>query len=457
MANEGDAAFAKQRRAEPWSWAESASLASDQSPLFMPQRGSSRRNTPSGSQMKQAAATSPVEFYRSSSQTTDAATEAWVVMLWRRIDRDNSGFITRKELECDEFTNLMKTVIGGDERGGGGASYSRSSMNMREAIQLCLRKADTNSDGKLSFEEFRAFMANLREAKNSKAHLIFSLFDLDANGYIDREEFVGLIRYFLGHNPTQEQLECEWLRLLNEGDGYGGQEATKSMFFRWLRTSEITALRVHAPPLTPPAKSRSMGSLGSPGHPRRSTCKPLSQCPKWIKHFTSGLDKGHVNDVLPKGRRTYFSKAQSDGQLRRFFSDHEGFEKQIAVLDEGGKPPPEPRCALFPSVLSSAGGTPMTLPGRHNPGGTMRDNATKQISRWEDNFVLPLRYRCRSFPGYPNAYYRPLADRATFSEPDRLPPARQRRGLVWPPPTQQARSEDEVKPTRLTTLEAIPW
>ena len=56
-------------------------------------------------------------------------------------DADNSGFIDREELKA-VMTKLM------------GASLSE------EELDAMMKEADTNSDGLVSFEEFKAMMGN---------------------------------------------------------------------------------------------------------------------------------------------------------------------------------------------------------------------------------------------------------------------------------------------------------
>ncbi|CAE7388073.1 unnamed protein product, partial [Symbiodinium pilosum] len=118
--------------------------------------------------------------------------DEWASRLWHRIDRDRNGFITSKELDCEEFHNIVRAAVAPvTGTSTGGATYARKQVNIDAAIQLCLRKADLNNDATLSFREFRSLMRCLRKPRMAQhtANLVFALFDLDGNGYIGRDEF----------------------------------------------------------------------------------------------------------------------------------------------------------------------------------------------------------------------------------------------------------------------------
>ena len=37
--------------------------------------------------------------------------DEWAARLWHRIDRDRNGFITSKELDCQEFHNILRAAV----------------------------------------------------------------------------------------------------------------------------------------------------------------------------------------------------------------------------------------------------------------------------------------------------------------------------------------------------------
>eukprot|EP00971_Amphidinium_carterae_P242995 4824732-Amphidinium_carterae.1 len=86
-------------------------------------------------------------------------------------------------------------------------SYTgRAQINFKQALLYCLRKADLNKDGVLSFEEFRAMLWTLRwpSAAEDASTLLFALFDVDGDQLINREEFRQMYRFYMGSDPTEE-------------------------------------------------------------------------------------------------------------------------------------------------------------------------------------------------------------------------------------------------------------
>ncbi|CAK9050756.1 unnamed protein product [Durusdinium trenchii] len=132
------------------------------------------------------------------------------------------------------------------------------------------------------------------------------------------------------------------------------------------------------------------------------------KAPKWNQRFNCGIN---VNDSRPQGLREYFSRPQSMVELKRFWEAHVGssFKKHL----EAHYTPPRsaPPCKLFPSSLSSLGGSPVMLPERHSPGGSMKDLLSGEIVAWHDYWSPPARYR-RPF----HKQDRPLLPFETFGD-----------------------------------------
>jgi Ca2+-binding EF-hand superfamily protein len=168
--------------------------------------------------------------------------------MWRRMDRDNSGALTRQELDCEEFYTIirsillpaMPTVIG-----MGGPVYSRAEMDMDQAIAFGLRKADFNQDGKISFEEFKSFVSVLRQPTSClhTANIIFALFDVSRNGFVEIGEFREIYRFYLGRNPTEAEFQQEWSRLDQTNKG----KVSREDYVRWLQTSSNPIFKEHSP------------------------------------------------------------------------------------------------------------------------------------------------------------------------------------------------------------------
>eukprot|EP00933_Yihiella_yeosuensis_P083699 TRINITY_DN97950_c0_g1_i1.p1 TRINITY_DN97950_c0_g1~~TRINITY_DN97950_c0_g1_i1.p1 ORF type:complete len:477 (-),score=72.15 TRINITY_DN97950_c0_g1_i1:411-1790(-) len=417
--------------------------------------------------------------------------EEWVIRLWNRMDRDRSGYITMAELNCEEFYNVMSAAIAPiTGLNTGGASHSRVKVNVMEAIKLCMRKADANDDGILSFEEFRSLLLTLREPKLAEhsAMLVFALFDKNLNGRIDRTEFQELYRFLLGRNPTEDEFEAEWNRIASlQASKEGKEEVSQRAYVRWLQSSDNPLVLQQIQSADRASPDYSKFSAGGLHMESRSTSAGAMQRSRsdfsisantrfaglsasrssgsswrsaqagWNQRFNCSINPGHINDVRPAGTREYFFVDQTKHELIRFWEAHDGntFRPHLEALS---KPAIKFRNSkLFPKVLSTEGGTPMTLPERHEAGGTMRSTTTDEVVQWEDNFVTPLRFRCRNSP-----MDRPLAQKATFGDinDSRLS------GDVSPAALRKKRAQAEAKfqrrrrlggPSRKTALEAEPW
>lgn len=160
----------------------------------------------------------------------------WAYRLWCRMDRDGNGYVTRNELECQEFYSILQSVLSPDRGDGkGGRSYGRAQMSMNQAVNFCLRKADLDRDGRLSFEEFKAFMLGLRDGR-AVEDLSFVLFDHDANGFIDELEFREVIRFYTGRSATITELAKIWAELDPNDTGKVNQKKYLEWLHRFLAT-----------------------------------------------------------------------------------------------------------------------------------------------------------------------------------------------------------------------------
>ncbi|XP_061521615.1 calretinin-like [Phycodurus eques] len=110
---------------------------------------------------------------------------------WRRYDTDRSGYIESNELK-GFLTDLLKKA---------NTSYDDKKLN--EYTQTILRMFDLNGDGKLGLSEmarllpvqenflmkFQGIRLTVKEFDS-----LFTLYDKDANGYIDEQELDALLK-----------------------------------------------------------------------------------------------------------------------------------------------------------------------------------------------------------------------------------------------------------------------
>mmetsp|Transcript_44334 Transcript_44334/g.128953 ORF Transcript_44334/g.128953 Transcript_44334/m.128953 type:complete len:434 (-) Transcript_44334:78-1379(-) len=190
---------------------------------------------------------------------------AWASSAWRRIDRDNSGYITRSELDCEEFRALLRRVITPDTRGYcmGGPRYARAQINTDQAVAFFMRKADINGDGQISFKEFKAFTGGLRTHHGPlhTAGMVFALFDSDTDGKIDEMEFREICRFFLGREPTEREFQDEWSNL----DSAGAGQVSRERYVEWLHSSANPVFSIHKPPAAEPGGGSAPAGASSGG------------------------------------------------------------------------------------------------------------------------------------------------------------------------------------------------
>lgn len=311
----------------------------------------------------------------------------WASRMWRRMDHDGSGSITRQELDCEEFRSVLRSILAPASGAVmGGASYARAEMNTDQALSFCLRKADLNDDKLLSSEEFRSFLLTLRhqDLRKETSNLIFALFDLDSDQMIDESEFREIFRFFLGHKPTEVQFQEQWGKL----DQEGAHKVTLEQYTRWLQTSTNPVFHQYAPfdassqVSVSMTRSTSSGFYPSKKNLPRLTRKSIggeSPAAVWNDRFTAGTVQ---SKKLPQALRNYFSRPQSLPELTRYYESHRGFRdrlKQLKEAEEKKKSRLEGQkdeIALARSKLGSAEGW-------------MRNPVTGKREVWEEHWQNP--------------------------------------------------------------------
>jgi hypothetical protein len=284
---------------------------------------------------------------------------------------------------------------------------------------------DANSDGILSFDEFRSLILVLRNPNLAQhtSELLFALFDLDGSNAIDLFEWREMMRFVMGRAPSETEVRESWAKIADPGE----EVVSKKKYIRWLRKSTDPKINVFAPPVNEedsddddegfdganPFGSSASGFSGShraSGAPGQSSYS-MKDRPKWNSRFNAGLTLKHQNEVTYRYRREYFMREHSLPELRRFYKTFNGFDRHLDKM--AAPPPPRPTSAMWPKSLSSEGGTPLLQPGRHSPAGTMLGHPNSStdgfVTLWEEHWQTPKRLSEHGRP-----YHNPLAPRATF-------------------------------------------
>mmetsp|Transcript_66602 Transcript_66602/g.124292 ORF Transcript_66602/g.124292 Transcript_66602/m.124292 type:complete len:432 (-) Transcript_66602:48-1343(-) len=348
----------------------------------------------------------------------------WAQRLWRRMDRDGSGRIDHKELECEEFRSVMHRMLA--PQAPRTTSYTgRAQINFKQAMLYCLRKADLNKDGVLSFEEFRAMLWTLRWPAGSEdaSTLLFALFDVDGDQLINREEFRQMYRFYMGSDPTEEEFVHTWFEVSE-----GKPDVTRAEYVRWLRRTKNVVFK-QAPTVRPRDQPQSQGKRGKaaaqsteksslayealgetkelglgssasapdiglersrkkkasaekaklPGsHPlarRRNSLYSVETRPRWNRSFGP---QGKNEEIAVKSMRRYFSQPESLMALQKYYQKRPGF-KQL----EGN--PIHAAQVKMPNA-----GEGITLrESHHKRGGRMRDPLTGKVVPWNDAWQSP--------------------------------------------------------------------
>jgi Ca2+-binding EF-hand superfamily protein len=321
----------------------------------------------------------------------------WAAKLWQRMDRDGSGSITKEELNCDEFQDVLKSVIAPTNTGAESrATYGRSEMHIQQALDFCLRKATLNKDGTLSFKEFKSFMRILRNSgdASNRVNLIFALFDLDGSETIDKEEFVGIWSFFCGKRPTRDDVKTAFLQM----DKFDKGEVTRKQFINWLKTDAPEDFKQHAAGVEADAKSSSSsGSAKKPVLKVKKIHRPApgmwhprpDNIPTWTTSWHSfwnnnfrGRDHTLMNPTLRPTMKHYFSAPQTLPELERFYKTYSGFDRHLTSLKSSDPPVP---LRAEPHNLSTASKQMEVNPERALPGGTAKTSKGDPIL-WDNDW-----------------------------------------------------------------------
>mmetsp|Transcript_75984 Transcript_75984/g.180753 ORF Transcript_75984/g.180753 Transcript_75984/m.180753 type:complete len:431 (-) Transcript_75984:124-1416(-) len=344
----------------------------------------------------------------------------WTQKLWRRMDRNGSGVIERRELDCEEFRSVLHRVLA-PQAPRSTSYHGRAQINFKQALHYCLRKADLNNDGVLSYEEFRALMWSLRWPSRSEdsSTLLFALFDLDGDQLINREEFRQMYRFYMGSDPAEEEFQHTWFEVSE-----GRFDVAREEYVKWLQRTSNVVFKQHAPPRghmqngMPQSSTRgdqaadegctaeddnlqhSSGSQSSPSlrdarrskkkssgagksllpasHPlarRRNSLYSLEARPRWNQNISPKVPN---EEIAVKSMRHYFSAPESLATIQKFYQKRPGFKQLVG----------NPVLAAQVRYPTPGEGHPLRT-GHHKRGGRMRDQLTGKVVPWNDYWQSP--------------------------------------------------------------------
>lgn len=134
---------------------------------------------------------------------------------FRTIDRDNDGEITTDEVR-KAFLRKKREMM--RRSGSGRSGRSNQSDSFEEELLQCsrdadalFRKADTSGDGYLSKREFEVYMKRNTKHSDLAIRELFSMMDLDNDGYITQDE--------VRHVFLQQKRHANGKGGLKKGDG----------------------------------------------------------------------------------------------------------------------------------------------------------------------------------------------------------------------------------------------
>uniref|UniRef100_A0A914X6R8 EF-hand domain-containing protein n=1 Tax=Plectus sambesii TaxID=2011161 RepID=A0A914X6R8_9BILA len=154
-----------------------------------------------------------------------------IVRLYSRflsLDKQGRGFLDR-----DDFLRIPELAVNplGDR-----------------IVDAFFTESDDNEQ-KINFHEFIRVLAHFRPINKSKPHPLnsrdaklrfaFTMYDLNKNGFITRDEFQVILNMMVGANITAEQLESIADRTITEADHDGDGKISFDEFCRAMEKTDI--------------------------------------------------------------------------------------------------------------------------------------------------------------------------------------------------------------------------
>lgn len=140
----------------------------------------------------------------------------WAAVAFKKLDLDENGLLSRKELGAKTFFECVKECLGDH------SLHCLDCANLNHLVNFVMGVADENKDQHLSLTEFQSFtwnMKNMTSEVDFESDFIFALFDLDNNGRIDFDEFERLFKFHVGEKRgSSKEYIAEVMRELDEDE-----------------------------------------------------------------------------------------------------------------------------------------------------------------------------------------------------------------------------------------------
>jgi serine/threonine-protein phosphatase 2B regulatory subunit len=136
---------------------------------------------------------------------------------FRRLDTDKSG-----KLEPNEFFDIPE-------------------LAQNPLVQRVISVFDQNKDGSISFYEFVTGISKLSEAgsENDKMRFLFSIYDIENDGYISNGELFKVLKMMVDNNLTDVQLQQLVDRTIIRADEDFDGKISYEEFCKMIRGLEI--------------------------------------------------------------------------------------------------------------------------------------------------------------------------------------------------------------------------
>jgi len=136
---------------------------------------------------------------------------------FRLLDKDGSGTLTP-----DEFLSIPDLAL-------------------NPLLERVLHIFDQDQDEQIQFEEFIQTLSTLSDkgSKEAKLKFVFSVYDMDKDGFISNGELFQVLKMMVGSNLTDQQLQQIVDKTIMEGDKDKDQRISFVEFLNMIGNSDI--------------------------------------------------------------------------------------------------------------------------------------------------------------------------------------------------------------------------